>query len=518
MDEFEFTNTDDITRDLIDIKEEAKIKKIITQLHMYDNDIQQLTSLYTKILLEDNVCFLITKISQDKIFLKHFPEFYEKNEYGENVINCQQNSDYHKFGVFKHILYTVEIVGTSHQIPLGDWQLKLLKWTMFLHDIGKPYVKTITPEGTDSFAGHDDKSVELAKVILDRLYFTEEEKKIILTLIKYHDKFLNEGEITFDNMKFLASELNNNKELFYLLVEVKDADAKAKNVDVYNKYKLVKAKYIEFINSYFAYNENNIESNNSSISNANSNAQIENEKITSSEMDDMVENIISRKNILVSYQPIVDIVAKKVFGYDSLVNVKSHKKVDMLELFNHSKEMELYDKVQQILLIDRLEEFSNISSKEANTIFVNSDLNSYCKYINKPRIYDIMAKQKIVLKFLNYEKKDVSFIQEIIETIQKNGGMVSLENFGTGSLKIEDLNLLKADYIIPDISLIKNIENDDEKKKFLSDLVTYSISSNTKIVVRYVQGNFLAKSDPAIFLIKPKLEELLNSIEIENKL
>ena len=54
-------------------------------------------------------------------------------------------------------------------------------------------------------------------------------------------------------MKFLASELNNSKELFYLLLEVKNADAMAKNVDVYNTFKIVKSKYLEFINSFFSY-------------------------------------------------------------------------------------------------------------------------------------------------------------------------------------------------------------------------------------------------------------------------
>ena len=35
MDEFEFTNTDNITKDLMDIKETARIKRIINQLYMY---------------------------------------------------------------------------------------------------------------------------------------------------------------------------------------------------------------------------------------------------------------------------------------------------------------------------------------------------------------------------------------------------------------------------------------------------------------------------------------------------
>ena len=533
MEEFEFTNTDNIAKDLMDIKETARIKRIINQLYMYDNNIEQLTKLYTDILLEDNVSFVLTKVSQDKIFLKHFPEFYQKNEFEENVINCQQNSEYHKYGVFKHILYTIEIVGSSQQIPLGDWQLKILKWTMLLHDIGKPYVKKINEDGSDSFAGHDDKSVELATSMLDRFYFTENEKKIILTLIKYHDKFLNEGEITYDNMKLLASELNNNKELFYLLLEVKDADARAKNVDVYNKYKLVKSKYIEFINSFFTYNkQKNVEKND------NEDKQIDNsnilpDELTNVEMDRIIEDIISRKNIISLYQPIIDVTKKSVFAYDSIPKVKSTKNINMLEIFNHAKDMELYNKVQQILLIDRMEDFLEISTKESDCIFITSDLMSYYKYINKPRIYDIMKKQKTVIKFINYEKKDISFIQELIDTIHQNNGFVALDNFGTGYLKIEDLSLLKADYIIPDISLVKNIENDEEKKKFLNDVITYSISSNTKIIVpgvnsketlytirklgaKYIQGEYLASAEESINIIKPKLQEILSEEEIED--
>lgn len=533
MEELEFTNTDNITRDLMDIKEMARIKKIISQLYMYDNDIEQLTKLYTNILLEDNVSFVLTKISQDKIFLKHFPEFYEKNEFGESVINCQQNSSYHKFGVFKHILYTVEIVGNSQQIPLGDWQLKILKWTMLLHDIGKPYVKKINEDGTDSFAGHDDKSVELADTILDRFYFTEDEKKIILALIKYHDKFLNEGEITYDNMKILASELNN-KELFYLLLEVKDADARAKNVDVYNKYKLVKAKYLEFINSFFTYNNlndsNRLQNNESSIT-ENDDSILDN--ISNIEMDKIVEDIILRKNISILYQPIIDVNKKIVYGYEAIPKIKSTKKINILDVFNHARDMELYNKVQQSLLVYRMESFHEISTKESDNIFITSDLMSYSKYINKPRLYDLMSKQKTAIKFINYDKKDTNFLQETIETIHKNKGFVAIDNFGTGSLKLEDLNLLKVDYIIPDISLIENIENDDEKQKFLADLITYSVSSDTKVIVagvnnkdtlytvrklgaKYIQGNSIAFSDEAINIINPTLEEILLDKEVEN--
>ena len=99
-------------------------------------------------------------------------------------------------------------------------------------------------------------------------------------------------------------------------------------------------------------------------------------------------------------------------------------------------------------------------------------------------------------------------------------------------IKIEDLNILKPDFIIPDESLIKDIENDIEKQRFLSDLITYSISSNTKIVVggidtkeklyvvkklgaKYVQGSYFAVPEEGISIIKPKIEQLLANVETE---
>ena len=58
MEEFDFMSTDNIAQDLMDIKETARIKKIISQLQMYDNDQKELTRIYTDILEEDNVSFV----------------------------------------------------------------------------------------------------------------------------------------------------------------------------------------------------------------------------------------------------------------------------------------------------------------------------------------------------------------------------------------------------------------------------------------------------------------------------
>ena len=192
-------------------------------------------------------------------FMRHFPELYVYNEYGENLFNCEQNSKYHRYSVFYHIVASIENANVS-EISIADWQKKIIKWTMFLHDIGKPYVKKVAEDGTETFAGHDEKSIDLAEAILSRFDFTENEKNIIYTLIKYHDKYLRLEDVTQENLTFLANELNNDRDLFYLLINVKDADAKAKNTEVYNDFKIIKEKFYEFANTYFtAENRQNIE-------------------------------------------------------------------------------------------------------------------------------------------------------------------------------------------------------------------------------------------------------------------
>lgn len=522
-----YIEPEDIEKDIMDVKEIAKITGIISKLKLYTNNPEELTKAYTNILFDDNVSFILTKISQNPIFKEHFPEFYVVNKYGENVINCQQNSVYHKYGVFRHILTTIEAVGNP-QIPIGDWQKKILKWTMLLHDIGKPYVKTIAEDGTESFAGHDDKSVELSAPILDRFYFTKEEKNIILTLIKYHDRFLNEGEITVDNMKFLASELNNNKELFYLLIDVKEADAKAKSLDVYNSFKIVKNKYLEFVNRYFVYNQEK-EIDVEKKENENSNLQQINQPITTPELENLLESVLSRKAITTLYQPIFDLKKVSVAGYEVFTRIQSNKKVDILDFFNFAKDVKKYDKLQQILLINGIESFEGLMTKESKRLFVNSDLESYNKYVNKPRLYDMMSRIELVIEFQNYDRKDFNEFQNTINLIHQNRGFVALDKFGVGGLTIKEINILNIDYIIPDMSLIQGIENDIEKQKYISDLVTYTISKDSNLIVigvenqktletlkklgvRYVQGYYLARPDSNINMMNDKIKENVEEI------
>ncbi len=524
----------DTSATLVDAREKGRLRNIINNLNMYADNVKTITELYTNVFMDENVSYFLPKITQQDVFARHFPELFVYNEYGENLFNCQQNTQYHRYSVFHHIVASIENANVT-EISIADWQKKLIKWTMFLHDIGKPYVKTISEDGVESFAGHDEKSVDLAERILSRFYFNDEEKRIILTLIKYHDKYLNEEEITQENLTFLAKELNNDRELFYLLINVKDADAKAKSTEVYTKFKIIKEKFYEFANNYFEQGtRKNIEIK-EAIAKAGEKEEkelpeTEVSKLSSKDIKELIDEIITKKTIKVKYQPIVDLKTQQVFAYEALSQISSAKKVRIDKLLEVAKDYNDYDKLEQILFTNAVEHFESVVNRESNIIMVNIDYDSYVNYVNKPRIYDMMARNKVVIEFKNYDNKDLTDIQETIQSIHLKGGKVAFDNFKLDKLSIEDICYLDIDFIIPDMSYIKDIYKDFEKQKFINSLITYTISKDINLIacgvedkrildtlklvgVRLCQGYYFGKPLPDINMMNDTIYELLNKEE-----
>ncbi|MDN5323032.1 MAG: hypothetical protein PWQ67_1486 [Clostridia bacterium] len=131
-------------------------------------------------------------------------------------LNTRQNHPYHIYNVGLHILKTVEKI---------DKDL-ILRWTMLLHDIGKPLSKTTDEKGIDHFHGHAEKSMILAKTILKRFRFDSKTIDKITRLIKWHDRPI---EATPKSVRRAIKAIG--EDIFMDLLKVKKADKEAQNPD-----------------------------------------------------------------------------------------------------------------------------------------------------------------------------------------------------------------------------------------------------------------------------------------------
>ena len=113
-------------------------------------------------------------------------------------------------------MYAVKSIDNDH----------ILRWTMLLHDVGKPPRKTTDAKGIDHFYGHQAVSSQIAEKVLNRLRFDKESIKKIVSLVKHHDMDIE------DTPKSIRKAVNKiGDELFPLLLKVQKADKMAQNPD-----------------------------------------------------------------------------------------------------------------------------------------------------------------------------------------------------------------------------------------------------------------------------------------------
>ena len=127
----------------------------------------------------------------------------------DRCMETDQINPHHCYTVGEHILKGVSLVRKD----------RILRITMFLHDIAKPICHTVDEEGIDHFRGHAEVGCSLAKTILQRLKYDNATIRKVTTLVKYHDMQIRLTEPAVRKAIVMTGE-----DLFPLLLEVKLAD------------------------------------------------------------------------------------------------------------------------------------------------------------------------------------------------------------------------------------------------------------------------------------------------------
>ncbi len=125
------------------------------------------------------------------------------------MVGFDQQNPHHCYDVYEHTLVTVESIEAD----------PILRWTMLLHDTGKPETFFKDEKG-GHFFGHYKNSTEIAKNILTRLKASNDIKNKVISLIYHHDSVIPETE---KSVRRLLMKLGYDMTL--LLYQVNRADA-----------------------------------------------------------------------------------------------------------------------------------------------------------------------------------------------------------------------------------------------------------------------------------------------------
>ena len=112
---------------------------------------------------------------------------------------CMQNQ-YHRYDVFEHTMAAYQYLekmidqpGTlvcQSSTPKAIERLKAvspgIKWSILLHDIGKPLTRSIDPEGCVHFYRHETVGADIAAKILQRLRLSNKQREYVTGMIRLH--------------------------------------------------------------------------------------------------------------------------------------------------------------------------------------------------------------------------------------------------------------------------------------------------------------------------------------------
>ena len=150
------------------------------------------------------------------------------------MMEVPQNNPHHSFPVGEHCVRSMELVQLPEKglgqacegqfDPAQDKKvMAVLKWTMLLHDVGKPATKTTDEAGIDHFYGHGEISAQMTKKVMQRLKFDNYTSDTVVKLVKYHDYPF---ELTEKAMRRAINKLGAEVPLLF---SVKEADIRAQH-------------------------------------------------------------------------------------------------------------------------------------------------------------------------------------------------------------------------------------------------------------------------------------------------
>lgn len=247
-------------------------------------------------------------------------------------------------------------------------------------------------------------------------------------------------------------------------------------------------------------------------------------------------NLIENKMVDYHFQPIINARTGEVFAYEALMRSKIPTLKSPFEILNLARAQSKLYQIEHLTWYHALETFVNKTTIQDNChIFINSIGSQALSQSNIVELEQLYAPylHRIVIEITEDEQPNASYMHLKKYYSKTWNGAIALDDYGSGYNGDAMLLHLNPEFVKVDISIVKGISTDENKRKLLENLVSYSTGKNINIIaegietkedmetvieigVDYLQGFYLGM--PAIDLndISPTVKEEILEIGRRN--
>ena len=197
--------------------------------------------------------------------------------------------------------------------------------------------------------------------------------------------------------------------------------------------------------------------------------------------------LINEELVTYHFQPIIDAKDGSVFAYEALMRVDLptlHSPADVLRL---AREENCLHEVERITFFRASSAYQALENAgkvvPSALLFVNSIAS---QYLTPDELLEYSARYasilpRIVIEITEEEVLDPKALR-IKQTIRGSSGAFALDDYGSGYSNERSLLELSPNYIKIDLSIIRDIDTDANKRQIVSNTVSYAHQRGMKVV------------------------------------
>jgi len=209
-------------------------------------------------------------------------------------------------------------------------------------------------------------------------------------------------------------------------------------------------------------------------------------------IDDIVfiRNSISDNKVIPYYQPIYDAKTLKISKYESLMRLEKKDSTEVVSIFSYlktAKNIKIYDKLTHTML-SKVFEYMKSKDCEFSVNLDYEDLNNskLCQnIIQKVKKYNF--KNRIIFEIVESEFiDDFTIVEKFAKEVRMLGAKIAIDDFRSGFSSMENILKLKPEIIKIDGTLIKNINNSDDSKVIVKNIISMTKELGACSVAEYI--------------------------------
>ena len=244
-----------------------------------------------------------------------------------------------------------------------------------------------------------------------------------------------------------------------------------------------------------------------------------------------LNKLIDQNLLEYHFQPIVHAATGKVFAYEALMRSKLETLHSPAEILTLARSQSKLYQIERLTWFDALESYSRLESVESSCrLFINSIAN---QTLSREDMAEIERQyrpllNRIVVEITEEEKQNDVFVMLKREYTKKWGAAIALDDFGTGYNGETMLLHLSPQYVKIDMSIVRDIDIDENRQKLLTNLLSYTKERQIEVIaegvetagelrtllrlgVDYLQGFYLGMPSSCVQPVNPKAVEIIRS-------